>query len=351
MNSKYLIAPFLLLLITVSCKKQNEYLPPAFNYEIPEMAVTEDIRTGAYFSNYNTAAWNKGYADTPVLGNYNPLAADVMAKQVQWADKAKLDFFIFNWNGTSSNAIVDNFISQANGNVKLVVNFNMAHIGATNASPLTGTRLQNLKNEMVDLANRYFSKPQYYKIDGQPLIMITPLNLATNAASSIDFSKVVPAIRDTLKALNINPFILGEATTGWAPPQRFAASRNHVDAIVLSNWEVNNYDRSVFFHSFIDMNWKNWADTLSATGNTLFVPCVFPAYNDKKATPASKMYDFEREEKFYRTFANVAKRNMSVKKLVLLNSWNDFQKGTTLEPATNYGETYLNYTRQFFKKP
>ncbi len=40
---------------------------------------------------------------------------------------------------------------------------------------------------------------------------------------------------------------------------------------------------------------------------------------------------------------------MSKKRIVLVNSWNNFQVGTTLEPAKEYGTTYLDITKKEFK--
>jgi hypothetical protein len=54
----------------------------------------------------------------------------------------------------------------------------------------------------------------------------------------------------------------------------------------------------------------------------------------------------------YQEFANVAKRtaDKNPSRIVVIYSWNNFVNGTSLEPTTEYGREYLNYTKQFFKK-
>ncbi len=337
--------------VMLGCKKQKEYLPPDFNYEIPDVSVTEDVNLGAFYYNYQTTDWNKGLADTPVLNKYNSLDASVMEQHRKWADAAGINFFIFNWDSPTANSLIDNFINNRSQSVKFVINYNAVHLKATNSAPLSGAKLATLKKEIYDLAVKYMSSDSYYKIGNEAVLMFTPLNLPANAANSIDYSLVLPAIKDTLSKIPMNVYLIGEATTGWIPPQRLSKSRDFVDGITLCNWATAVYDQYVFFPSYTDMNWANWRDTLGVTGKTDFIPCLFPAFNDKKLTPTSKNYDFPRTEKFYKDLANVAKRNIGKKRMVIINSWNDFQKGTTFEPTISYGESYLQLTRQFFKKP
>lgn len=74
-----------------------------------------------------------------------------------------------------------------------------------------------------------------------------------------------------------------------------------------------------------------------------------PGFDDKVTTPASKVYTIERSVKLYTDMCNVAKRNMGPGRIVMINSWNNFQQGTTMEPATEYGSKYLQVTMSMFK--
>jgi hypothetical protein len=271
-----------------------------------------------------------------------------MAQERAWADLGGVDFFIFNWNGTSSDALLNSFISGRTENVKMVINYNTAHLGATNASPLTGAKLTTMINELKTLATAHFSKGYYYSLKSQPVILISPLNLATSAATSIDFTSVMPQVRSALNAIGFNVYAIGEITSGWLPPQRYSTAIKTMNAVDANNWAPDNYDRSVFMNSFSDISWQNWTDS-TKSWSVDFVPCILPAYNDKVMTPTSKLFDVSRTPEAYTDYCNVAKRNMSSNRLVLINSWNNFQFGTTLEPAKEYGTTYLEITKSQFK--
>ncbi|MRG43815.1 hypothetical protein GFS24_01750 [Chitinophaga sp. SYP-B3965] len=339
----------ILSFVFAACSKEDQHLPPDFNYDIPPVTITEDVAVGAYYYNYAAADWAKKYADTPQLGEYSALNATVMEQHRQWADLGGVDFFIFNWNGaTPGNPVLNSFVQGRNSNVKMVINYNTAHLSATNASPLTGTKLNTMITELKTLAAAHFSKDYYYKTEGRPVILITPLNLATNAAASINYATVIPAVKQALKDAGVDVYVIGEITTGWLPPARYASAIKAMDGVDLSNWATDVYDRSVFFPSYSDINWKNWADS-TKSWNMDYVPCIFPGFNDKVSTPASKIYDINRSAEFYTDYCNVAKRNMSKKRLVLINSWNNFQVSTALEPAKKYGTTYLEITKKQFK--
>ena len=339
-------------LIIVSCRKADEYLPTEeFNYKIPQVDITENVFVGAFYHQYSTTDWAKKYTNTPVLGQYNALDPAVMAQHRTWADEGGVDYFAFPWNGSSNNALLDNFVASRAENVKMVIHYNTAHLGATNSSPLTGAKLETMINELKAHASNHFTKDYYFKIDNKPVFLITPINLSSSAASSIDYTTVIPAVRAGLNDVGVDAYIVGEITLGWLPPQRYAAAIKAFDGVVLRDWKADGnygYDRAVFFQSFSDLAFRNWSDSTTKWGMD-FVPCIMPSYNDKTMTPSSKVYNLDRTEAFYTDMCNVAKRNMSESRLIMINSWNHFQYGTTIEPATEYTSDYLDVTRNQFK--
>lgn len=341
-----------LFIFLFSCKKQNQNqnLPNTdFVYAIPQVDITENVNVGAYFYNYLATDWAKGYADVPLLGTYSALNASTMAQERVWADSAGVDFFVFNWNGaTAGDPILNSFVTGRNNNVKMVIDFNTAHLSATNTSPLIGTKLTTMINEFKSLVTSRFSQNYYYTINGQPVVLITPLNLASSASTSIDYTTVIPALRKSLDSIGVHPYIIGEITSGWLPPIRYASAIKVMDGVTLTDWSTTVYDRSVFFAPFVDQNWKNWTDTITPW-KVDFVPCIFPGFNDKVITPTSANYNINKTDTFYNDYTNVAKRNMSSKRLVLINSWNDFQKGTGIEPAVSYNRTFMTLTKKQFK--
>lgn len=349
---KKLIIYILLGVIVSSCKKTETQLPDAdkYKYPIPAVKLAANANVGAYYLNYASSDWIKVHSDTSLLGKpYNAVTnAAIFPQQLTWADEAGVDYLIFKWNATATdNSLLNAFSSRrTNQKVKMVIGFNTAHLNASNASPLTGAKLQTMVNEFKTLVQQHISKDYYYKIGDRPVILITPLNLASSALTSIDHKTVMATLRTELNTLGINPFFIGELATGWAAPVNFSADAlKSMDAIVLSNWNTADYDRWWAFHSFVDLSWKNWKKTLDSY-SVEFVPCIFPGYNEPAAATQRV---FERTEANYVDFSNVAKASFGKNNIVFINSWNDFSKGTAMEPSKKFNKQYLELTRREFK--
>jgi len=335
-----------------SCRKADDFLPPTeFNYLIPQVDIIENVIVGAYYYNYSTSDWNKKYTNTPTLGTYSALNPSTMSEHRKWADAGGVDYFIFPWNGTSNDTLLNSFSGSRTETVKMVINFNTAHLGATNSSPLEGTKLTNMINELKTLASKHFNNDYYFKVDNRPVIIITPINLSSGTASSINYPAVVAAVRSELSLVGVDPFIIGEITLGWIPPQRYSAALKSFEGVVLKDWKADGnygYDRSVFFQAFIDQAFKNWNDSTTAWGID-YIPCILPGFDDKTMAPTSKNYNIPRSADFFTDMCNVAKRNMAANRIVVIDSWNHFQYGTTIEPAEEYNTDYLNITKEQFK--
>jgi hypothetical protein len=150
-----------------------------------------------------------------------------------------------------------------------------------------------------------------------------------------------------MQSAGLNPYIIGELTTGWVAPINYGDSvLKAMDGIVLTTWSTTDYDRKFAFYSYSDLNFQNWKKTLEAW-NVDYVPCIFPGWDNPSV---ASQYVIERNEKNYVDYCNIAKRSMGKNRVVMINSWNDFQKGNSLEPTQEYGSQYLQLTRRELKK-
>ncbi len=345
---------FLFFSAFTACKKNEapDEFASKFKYPIPAVKLTTSANVGAYYMNYTSTDWNKAQPDTSLLGKpYNVLTdASLLPRQLTWADEGGVDFFIMKWNnGSTDNQLLNAFATaRTNQKVKMVIDYNTAHLSATNASPLKGTKLVTMLNEMKTLVQNHISKDYYFKLAGKPVIMLSPLNLSSSALTSIDYKYVTDTLRIELKKIGVDPYIIGELTTGWAAPVNYdQTALAAMDAVTLTTWNTPDYDRWWAFYSYSDLNYQNWKTSLEKM-NVEYVPVIFPGYNEP-SQPTQRI--IERTEQNYVDYANVAKRSMGKNQLVIINSWNDFSRGTHLEPSKKYGTKYLELTKREFKVP
>lgn len=359
------IAAFGTLSISTGCD-QKDCPPPEkdkYVYDIPQTDLDRDVVVGAYYTNITSASsWRKSgkpiYSGTPVLGEYLSTDLSVLEQQLRYADEAKLDFFVLSYDAsTADTKLINDFKSvraSIGANVRFIINYNTKHLNVSNNSPLQSeSNMANLKQDFTGKVVPMFADDSYYKFaDGHPMIMITPSNLSSSATSSIDYSEVMPQLREHVESLGYVPYVIGEFTTGWAAPVNYASHQiEPFDGVTLNDWKTNVYDRYYAFFSFVDLNWANWRNTIAAS-NTDFIPCVFPSYDDRKNSSSSYYYQFGMDGTIedYVNFCNVAKRNLGSRDVVLVNSWNNYQKGTNLEPTDENKGAYLTVTREQFKK-
>jgi hypothetical protein len=352
-NIKLFFCFIVLPALFVACKKNNDKIDDfasKYKYPIPAVKLSKDAIVGAYYSNYTSTDWNKAQPDTSLLGKpYNSLTdLTILPKQLSWADEAGVDYLIFKWNAAANDTTLLNIFASARTTqkVKMVIDYNTAHLSATNASPLVGTKLQTMINDFKSLVQKHISKDYYFKIGNRPVILMTPLNLSSSTLTSIDHKFVVDTMRVELKKLGIDPFFIGELTTGWAAPVNYnLTALGAMDAIVLTSWNTPDYDRWWAFYSFVDLSYQNWKKSLEQM-NVQYVPCIFPGYNEPSAA-TQRIID--RTDSNYVDYCNVAKRSMGKDQLVIINSWNDFSRGTALEPSLKYNKKFLEITKREFK--
>ncbi len=379
---KFIFRAFVLasLSIVYACE-QDEYLPPDYNYDIPQTALKSQTQLGAFYSIKSDNTWASAQGYTPLLNivyeesgepaydgenlvttPYTSTSDGVLTQQCAWAAEAGIDFFIIPWNGgATEQGLVDNFAFYytQETKVKLVINYNFAHLKLTALSG-EGADFEAVVADFKALYASLFSKEWYYRMpDGRPILI-----LPGNESTSYDYSLFIPAfrqaMRDFMQELQLadNPdgasvsdqamdfYIIGENTSNWVAPQVNEAAARHLDGNYCRKWyPTTYYERWYCFYPFTDMAWENWRDYASGWGND-FIPCIYPEYYTTEKGARS----IERTTENYTDFCNVAKRNIGSQQIVLINSWNDFANDAALEPTLEYEKTYLDITRKQLKR-
>lgn len=367
---RILTISLLLAIFMISSCEKNLYLPPDWNYDIPETPITSDIQLGAIYHNYTDISWksehyvpllNQVVEDGEVIGElpYTSTQDGVLTRQCEWAAEAGIDFLVFPYNASSGDiALLDAFefyYEPGVTGVDVALNYNFSHLKITELAG-EGEGFNAVVADFKALYQNIFSKPWYFRLpDGRPLIIISGMN-----NESYDYSLFVPAFRKAMKEFTaelqeadgnvsgnvMNFYIVGENTANWPAPQTNEKAARYLDANYTGKWYPSSYyERWTCFYPFTDIAWSNWRDYARNWGND-FVPCIYPEFyvNEKGAR------SIDRTEDNYRDFCNVAKRNLGSQNVVLINSWNDFTNETALEPTVEYAKKYMEITFSQFNR-
>ncbi len=336
------------------------------NYEIPDVPVTENYVVGAFYTSFG--GWNANIKEVPVVGKYGMpngvLTAGVMPKHIAYGVKAGLDYFVFSFrspnrdanNYKSDSTLIRGFIdADGEGQMKFAMSYNFSTgtyggLSATNPIEKDKLKLAQFFNDFRRIVP-YMQDAHYMKVGNKPLLYIQ------NAQTLFSDSNkaIYDTLRSQLKALGVEPYIVGMQDR-WTPPARYEIRfKGCVDAIYHQSFssQINNWDRWYLLPQTIDQNWKYSKDYFEKNFGADYVPNITPAYSWKINTPTSTNPEYPRTDSgaLFIKLCNVAKMNASNKtRLIMIDGWNNWTEDMQLEPAESYGELYLNIVKKQFKK-
>jgi len=345
-----------IFLISFSCTEDDVVTGEdgILNYTIPNVPVTSDYIVGAQ---YLTFGRRNTVPEEPSIGVYNGSIGDpvVYEQHVNQAKTAGIDFFIFRYrsanNQNQNNAdtrFIDGLQAASNAqDVNFALSYNFGNMGLNNNNRIEDRGLVQRFIDDFKLMIPYFDQPNYMKVDGKNIVyLFNSHNLHAN-----DNAALYQQMRAQLSDLGIELYLIG-MQNDWSPTLRFDFRFiGGVDAVTHNTYatiNVNAHDRVVNFHKFVDIAWeyhkKTWLDY-----NIEYVPTISPSINLKIVNSGSNITVFDKDEEWFRGFSNVARRVAGANKIVLIDSFNDWNRGTQLESADTYGEDFLEILREEFK--
>lgn len=354
-NTNYI---FFLFAILVASSCNEEDAPTAkdhfMNYTIEEVPVTEDYVVGAL---YNSFTWDEDITETPQAGFYDAKAGEVAAyeQHVTWAETAGIDYFLFGLRSKKEKAefnadttYVSKLLGASNaGDVKFAFAYNFSSMKLNNKNRIEDKNLVGTFINDFQLMIPFFKRSNYMEVEGKKVVLIQ------NAADlfSNDNAALYQQLRSALSVEGFELFIVG-AQPSWTPPARYDFRfRNGVDAVTHDSYiriADAYYDRYAMFHPIVDQALTYTADKMQEYGLE-YIPQVSPSYDGTIVKQNSKEYIIEKDLEWFKTYLNVAKRSATSKRMIIIDSFNDWNSDTQIEPAQTYGEGFLKLIRDQLK--
>jgi len=354
---KYIvIALFGVILFSCSEDEEPQIEDHFLSKDIPIEPVNDDYAVGAFYKSFT---FNPAVVEVPTAGKYvsNTGDKDAYEKHVTQAATGGIDYFIFGFR--SANLAADNandikFINtlQTAPNAleqKFALNYSFSTMALSDSRRIetAPSKVPVFLNDFM-LMLPYFKAPNYMKIDGKCVVYISSAhNLYSN-----NNAELYKQLRTQMSAQGIELFIIGNQQE-WTPPLRYDFRFvNGVDAVTHStynNIDVAQYDRNYFFAKYCNEAW-GYSKTRLLDFKLEYVATISPSYNKRIITPSDKNYVFPKNVAYFESICNVARRASGTHKLVLVDSFNDWNIDTQVESAVSYGDTYLSILKKEFKK-
>ena len=310
-----------------------------------------------YYTWYTQGDWSRhGYAGTPELGLYGTDDPSIAEKHIEWASGA-VDAFVVSWGGKDHFASkhLENGLLQAKNldQIKFCILYeSMGRLAELNGK--VHPRINFDEPEIMErfiadfkhLKATYFSHEQYLKLeDGRPVVPIYVTRIFDN------FNR--KHIERVEKELDMKLFIIADET--------FIDLSN--DPLTATNGIRADSGESVFeaytaYNMFEDVNVREGESALSYMRReawpifeqwskaTTFFPHVMPSYQDfrghKPLTGGKEGFLAQ-----LNAMSCLPQPKTEIPYMMFLTSFNEWWEGTTIEPATEYGTTYLDALREF----
>lgn len=362
---------------------------PACGRGKPKLAQTQPMTLGAY---YSTAPADKNSlrqklvpVQEPVLGPPEAGRNEAAIKQhLVWANQSGVDFFITQWwgQGTASDTTIKGHFSphliREKSQTKFCIWYLTPYLHKTlnYEISLDQTSEAQILANFSYIARNYFNHPNYFHIDNRPVVF-----LYLSRYLSGDYAKTFRRLRDIIKQQTKKDIYLVGDEIFWTEPVKERI--REMDAITVYNMygpdRYAGYAGERGFLKDIDEVFGRY-HKIAEELKIGFIPNVMPGFNDRGipetgrlrlqdkhyVIPRTLSLENKEEGSFYRAYFQVAKKHLDNRlNLIAINSWNDWQQDTQIEPVkpnivsakhppeltggyeyNAYGEIYLDITRQ-----
>ena len=342
-------------------RRASEQLPPS------------NLTVGAYYypwyghNFHNRKYLREHLADQkPLLGEYDDTRPEVIAQHLNWSRQANIGLWVTSWwgEGRQEDKTIHDVIlpHKELGSHKIALFYE-----TTGRIKGKGSLLQ-VGQDMEYICQTYFHHPNYFHIDGRPVLFIYLTRLLEQQGL---FKEVIDIMRSSCEQ---EVYLIGDHA--WRKPSTdgTSAAFKYLDAVTSYDayGQINHdslYAGQEALDSFYD-DQQNWKDEANK-GGCGFVPVVSPGFNDrgvrlnKDHMPLSrKLSENDEFGSLFRAGLSRATQQVdeSAQNLLMVNSWNEFHEDTQIEPIVGktastpnhltmgleyegYGDMYLRILR------
>lgn len=284
--------------------------------------------------------WLDETPTTPVLGAYDSQSEDVINQHVKWALEHGIRWFSMSWWGPdtySNETLRDHFLTAENGDkIEFSILYEtIGRFGEGRIDMSDPADRDQLERDLSYLADTYFSRENYLRIDGRPVIFIYLGQLYGGA--------VAEAFEEASTAAGVDPYVIADLPFGSVADVYPIAKV--ADAVTTYNPYVPKDDIEEIFQTRVEEGHALMHLCAEQTDMS-YLPVVIPGFDDTEiehqdrpphpileATPAR----FERVAKSLAPHLTEATG-------VLVTSFNEWFENTSIEPSEEHGTAYLKRT-------
>ena len=280
----------------------------------------------------------------PALGEYNDSDPAIIKEHMKMFRQANIGLLVTSWWGPNrlEDSNTKDIIMEHEdvGNLKVSI-----HYETTSRLGQGRDKLSNARTDIQYMCENYFDHPNYYKIDGRPVLFIY-ISRKLQAVGTLEEALLI--MRSTASKCGHNLYLIGDSVFEEAPNS--AEAEAHVpfwyfDAV--TNYDIYGSAGRPEGHvgtDGVDNYYRQqgeWKEQALKDG-CRYIPATSPGYNDRGVRMESdhpplsrRITSTSQEGSLFQYQLHQAKElvDSKVDNMILVNSFNEWHEDTQIEPV------------------
>ena len=359
------------------------FIWPSYTGDEPRSRIFWPEGYGEWQSVKNANAKYEGdsWPRKPLWGYVNEANPDVMEMEINCAVRHGVNVFIYDWYWYDDrpfleNCLNDGFLKAPNCNdMKFYIMWANHNANQTWAKNLSDDQADTVvwrgavdfdrfKHVVERMIEKYFCKPNYYKIDGCPVFMIYELDTFIEGFGSIEeANKALKYMRDEVKKAGYPGLHLQTTTRNSHAMNLSGVDSNGMRIPHREIMEIFDFDSSSHYQfahvTNMDRDYLEILKDVEASYEQLshdpkpYFPHVSIGWDNnprfhRLGGSITKNNTPENFEKALRLAKKYADEHPEQVPLITINSWNEWTETSYLEPDDLYGYGYLEAVKRVF---
>lgn len=289
----------------------------------------------------------------PVLGWYREGDPSVADWHIKWAVEHGITFFAYDWYWSDGGRSLEHALHDGFLKSRYRKELKFCLLWANHNPPNTSSKadLQAVCRYWIE---QYFHQPEYYTIDGKPVVIIFSTHRFRSDMGSQAVREAFDDMRAECRKAGLPGLYLIACVGGDATEPATAAAEGY-DAVTAYNWPglgLKGGEREAPFADLLTPYAKEWQRTIDSGPLPLMTPILAgwdsrPWHGDTALvrsgrTPANFRKHLEDARQFIQTHPD---RTLPV---ALIEAWNELGEGSYIEPHREYGFGWLDAIRSVF---
>ena len=314
-------------------------------------SITDTIVYADYYPWYDDANWKRGHSNAPYLGLYDSLDPRVLSQHSAWANEYGIDVFKVGYVPQLDDNITRGILNTDLGNTKICLMYDplVRFITLGKGRPpynFNDPEIYNtFVNDMNHIADVYFSNPNYFNINGRPVLWIYITRDMTG-----NWKNAIKEARKNMNDKGYDVYLVGDHI--W-----WDYDYNGIelfDAIgIYSPYPAGPPDLGQF-NKNVNVLYSRWYKVVLDAGKD-FIPTGMFAYDDRcliaerrpKPVLIGTKEEMEEMLKIVSQYLDTVNGAENLNQVSLM-TFNENQEGSGVEPSQEWGYSRIELIPKYF---